>query len=318
MAIKDLAELIKKFTQKDKFKPTTVQVIRAAKNPPVPAQNEDISVPSEGERIHFLNTGRSDCILLQSESKFALVDCGDAEHAKHTARYLKETAGGKINLDFIAITHLHSGHVGGLGTLLDDGDITIGKIYLKPFISPNLAQWDKCLHDGDALYKSLSEKAQSMNIPVIGCVPDEPFALGSWTLRFFNTEPDSYHKNIGENDNSLAILAEQNGRRILLAGDMVNDTGDLARLANAIGRIDALKVPCHGERAVPQEALDKLRPEMMIITNRLAEISDDVLVGIMSAFGRKAYSTSDSGGIALTLTHDGLEVSREIQLRETA
>ena len=57
MAIKDLAELIKKFTQKDKFKPTTVQVIRAAKNPPVPAQNEDISVPSEGERIHFLNTG---------------------------------------------------------------------------------------------------------------------------------------------------------------------------------------------------------------------------------------------------------------------
>ncbi len=135
MAIKDLAELIKKFTQKDKFKPTTVQVIRAAKNPPVPAQNEDISVPSEGERIHFLNTGRSDCILLQSESKFALVDCGDAEHAKHTASYLKETAGGKINLDFVAITHLHSGHVGGLGTLLDDGDITIGKIYLKLFIS---------------------------------------------------------------------------------------------------------------------------------------------------------------------------------------
>ena len=168
MAIKDLAELIKKFTQKDKFKPTTVQVIRAAKNPPVPAQNEDISVPSEGERIHFLNTGRSDCILLQSGDRFALVDCGDAEHAKHTAQYLKETAGGKINLDFVAITHLHSGHVGGLETLLDDGDITIGKIYLKPFISPNLAQWDKCLHDGDALYKSLSEKAQSMNIPVIG------------------------------------------------------------------------------------------------------------------------------------------------------
>ena len=79
MAIKDLAELIKKFTQKDKFKPTTVQVIRAAKNPPVPAQNEDISVPSEGERIHFLNTGRSDCILLQSGDRFALVDCGDAE-----------------------------------------------------------------------------------------------------------------------------------------------------------------------------------------------------------------------------------------------
>lgn len=178
-------------------------------------------------------------------------------------------------------------------------------------------QWDKCVHDGDALYQSLNKKAQSMNIPVIDCVPDEPFALGNWALRFFNTEPDSYHKNICENDNSLALLAEQGCGRILLAGDMINDTGDLVRLANAVGRVDALKVPCHGERAVPQEALDKLRPDTLIITNRLAEISDDVLVGIMSAFGRRAYSTSDSGGIALTLAPGGLEVSREIQLRET-
>lgn len=317
MAIKDLAEIVKKFTQKDKFKPSAAQVIRTAKNPPAPARDEDVSAPSAGERIHFLNTGRSDCILIQSGNHFALIDCGDAEHAKHTARYLKETAGGRIDLEFVAVTHLHSGHVGGLETLLDDGDITIGKIYLKPFIGTNLTQWDKCVHDGDALYQSLNKKAQSMNIPVIDCVPDEPFALGNWVLRFFNTEPDSYHKNICENDNSLALLAEQGCRRILLAGDMINDTGDLVRLANTVGRVDALKVPCHGERAVPQEALDKLRPDTLIITNRLAEISDDVLVGIMAAFGRRAYSTSDSGGIALTLAPGGLEVSREIQLRET-
>lgn len=196
MAIKALAEIVKKFTQKDKFKPSATQVIRTAKNPPAPARDEDVSAPSAGERIHFLNTGRSDCILIQSGNHFALIDCGDAEHAKHTARYLKETAGGRIELEFVAVTHLHSGHVGGLETLLDDGNITIGKIYLKPFIGTNLAQWDKCVHDGDALYRSLNKKAQSMNIPVIDCVPDEPFALGNWALRFFNTEPDSYHKNI--------------------------------------------------------------------------------------------------------------------------
>ena len=36
MAIKDLAEIVKKFTQKDKFKPSAAQVIRTAKNRPHP------------------------------------------------------------------------------------------------------------------------------------------------------------------------------------------------------------------------------------------------------------------------------------------
>ena len=61
--------------------------------------------------------------------------------------------------------------------------------------------------------------------------------------------------------------------------------------------------------------IDTIERMEIIRDLRLGEF--DVLVGIMSAFGRRAYSTSDSGGIALTLAPGGLEVSREIQLRET-
>ncbi len=315
MAFKDAVELIKKFTAKDKFKPTAVQAVKAAVDPQPRAMAEDILIPSEGERVHFLNAGRSDCILIQSGDKFALVDCGSAGCAEHTAQYIKAASGGAAKLEFIAVTHLHEGHIGALESLLDDADISIGKLYMKKFIGENLADWDKSVNSGGGLYERLAKKAESLNIPVIDCLPEEPFMLGNWRITLLNTETDSYHKNIGENDNSLALLLEQDGKRLLLAGDMVNDTGDLARMANRVGRVDVFKVPCHGERAIPDSVMDRLKPNIIIVTNRLADIADETLVSIMSAFGRMGYSTVDCDGVAITLSHDGLEVSREIHSR---
>lgn len=311
MAVKELFELIKKLTPKDSFKPSTAQVIRSAVKPTIESPN--ISSFSDAERVHFLACSRADCILIESDRKFALLDCGSAEYSESTVKYLKSVAGGKMKLEFVAITHLHSGHIGGLDALLEDEDIKIGKIYLKPFISSSIADWDKCRRDGDGVYNDICQKAQSRNIPVIGVIPEEQFALGGWSLKFFNTEPDGYHKNIGENDNSLALLLEANGKRLLLTGDLVNDTGDLVRLAATVGRVDVLKAPCHGERALPEGVMKKLKPDTVIITNRLANVSDAVLVDIMSAFGRRTYSSADSGGVLLTVSADGIFVTRGVQ-----
>ncbi len=311
MAVKELFELIRKLTPKDNFKPSTVQVLRSAVKPTIESPN--IASLSGAERVHFLACSRADCILIESGGRFALLDCGSAEYSEKTIEYLKSVAGGKIKLEFLALTHLHSGHIGALDALLEDKDIKIGKIYLKPFISSSIADWDKCRKDGDCVYNGICQKAQSRNIPVIDAVPEEQFTLGGWKLKFFNTEPDGYHKNIGENDNSLALLLEAQGKRLLLTGDLVNDTGDLVRLAATVGRVDVLKAPCHGERALPEGVMKKLRPDTVIITNRLANVSDAVLVDIMSAFGRRTYSTADSGGVLLTVSNEGIFVTRGMQ-----
>ncbi len=311
MAVKELLELIKKLTPKDNFKPNTVQVIRTAVRPTIESPN--ISTLSGAEKVHFLACSRADCILIESGGRFAMLDCGSADYSEKTVEYIKSVAGGRINLEFVALTHLHPGHIGALDALFDDKDVKIGKIYLKPFISSSIAEWDKCRKDGEQTYNSICQKAQSRNIPVIGAIPEDQFTLGGWKLKFFNTEPDGYHKNIGENDNSLALLLEANGKRLLLTGDMVNDTGDLVRLAATVGRVDVLKAPCHGERPLPEGVMKKLRPDTVIITNRLANVSDAVLVDIMSAFGRRTYSTADSGGVLLTVSNEGIFVSRGIQ-----
>lgn len=95
------------------------------------------------DKIHFLDTGSSDAILLESEGKFAMVDCGEDSdnprglpeldlegYENKIVEYVKKTAGdenGKVTLEFVIGTHAHSDHLGGFDTLISDPDITVRK-----------------------------------------------------------------------------------------------------------------------------------------------------------------------------------------------
>ncbi len=76
------------------------------------------------DRIHFLSTGSSDAILLESSGSFALIDCAEDSdnprgfeeleykgYEKQVLEYLKANAAdenGIVKLDFILGTHSHS------------------------------------------------------------------------------------------------------------------------------------------------------------------------------------------------------------------
>ena len=57
-----------------------------------------------GAKIHFLSTGSSDAILLESDGHFALVDCAEAGYKDYVLGCVKRTAAGtdgKVTLDFV-------------------------------------------------------------------------------------------------------------------------------------------------------------------------------------------------------------------------
>ncbi|WP_444243937.1 MBL fold metallo-hydrolase, partial [Eubacterium sp.] len=99
--------------------------------------------------IHFLNTGAGDCIILESNNHFAMIDCAedteypaDKPHLKakgyenEILDYLLKNCAdenGKVNLDFVLGTHAHSDHIGGFDTIISDARINVGKAYLKPY-----------------------------------------------------------------------------------------------------------------------------------------------------------------------------------------
>ena len=68
------------------------------------------------EKIHFMNFIWSDCILLESEGKYALVDTGEVNHLNKTLAYLDYL--GVKELEFVYISHFHYDHYSGAEAIL--------------------------------------------------------------------------------------------------------------------------------------------------------------------------------------------------------
>ena len=53
-----------------------------------PVSNETFDYTNGDDRIHFLNTANSDCIILESNGKFALIDSGEGnENPRRKTEY---------------------------------------------------------------------------------------------------------------------------------------------------------------------------------------------------------------------------------------
>ena len=235
------------------------------------------------DRIHFMSTGNSDAILLESDGHFALVDAGeDTDNPRGFAdlelegfeqrvlAYLKANAAdenGKVYLDFVLGTHAHSDHIGGFDTILADPDVTAGRAYLKRYDSSKISQSEIDNWANQEVYDQMIAALTAKNIPVISEMDDTPFFLGNFKVTLFNTDDPPQEEKVGENDQSLGVLVEKNGTRIFLAGDMDDYTGDETRLAPQIGKVDLLKVGHHGNEGSSTEGfLRTLSPRICVFT----------------------------------------------------
>ena len=114
-------------------------------------------------KIYFLNTGMSDCILLESEGHYALIDAAeDTEYPKNKP-HLKykgyedavvdfllrhcRSADGRVTLDFVLGTHAHSDHLGGFDTVALHEDIRILQAYLRPYDHSRVNRMERTFWD---------------------------------------------------------------------------------------------------------------------------------------------------------------------------
>ena len=68
-------------------------------------------------RVHFLDAGQGDSILIQSEGENLLIDAGTNEDEELVVSYLKEQ--GVEYLDYVIATHPHIDHIGGMDAVLE-------------------------------------------------------------------------------------------------------------------------------------------------------------------------------------------------------
>ena len=149
------------------------------------------------DRIHFLNTANSDCILLESNGRFALVDSGEGNnnprrtteykgYEEEVLTYIKKVAAdehSKVSLDFILATHYHYDHVGNFHAIMTDKNIEIKKAYLKEYNPDTDKAYEYEDWEVDEIYNQIISDAEERGIERISKLPTEPFGFGGRKCR---------------------------------------------------------------------------------------------------------------------------------------
>lgn len=271
--------------------------------------------------IHFLPTGSSDAILLESDGHFALVDCAEDNdnprgfdtliykgYEQEILSYLKKYAktNGKVHLDFVIGTHAHSDHIGGFDTIIEDEDVIIDRAYLKVYDESKINDHEVEAWDNKEVYEQMVNALNKRNVPIISDITETQFKLGNFDITLFNTEYDESGNIVGENDNAIGTLIEKNGARIFLAADIDNHTGDEDRLGKQVGKVDILKVGHHSySGSTSAKWLKTLSPEICVVTNNFDSTDKRTLRKISRVAKSPILITGTEKGIVASIDNNG-------------
>ena len=197
-------------------------------------------------RVTVLDVGQGQAVLLQSEGKTFLVDCGGS-YAEDAADKVADTlhSQGIRCLDGIIVSHFDKDHVGGLEFLLTRVDT---RMLLLPFVE-----------DEDGTGKMLENM----------CQDETKWVRKDIVLTFENTNltvfaPFSYESG---NESSMCVLFRTENCAILITGDRGVQTERILLQRHDIGKLDVLVVGHHGAKtSTSEELLDATRPEYAIIS----------------------------------------------------
>ncbi len=280
-------------------------------------ETEDFTLTNGNDRIHFLNTGNSDCILIESNGHFALIDSGEGDenprkttpyegYKDEVISYLKKVAkneDGVVYLDFILGTHNHYDHIGSFYEIISDDEIKIGRAYFKKYNKEIATELEQDGWDNVATYDSVISAIKEKNIVLIEDLPDWEFNFGDFKLQFINTvTPEALNGN-GENANSVGVIVTKGENRAFLAADFTKSSGLEQLYGEAIGDVDLLKIGHHGYYgSSSQKFLKQLKPEIAICTNFLGKIYPNVKWNLTMVAKVPIYATAHRNGIIATFT----------------
>jgi len=204
---------------------------------------QELSVkPDSSElRIHIIDVGNADAVLVLNGDSAMLIDAGENNDGDDVANFILSQ--GVKSLDYAIATHPDADHIGGM-------DVVISRVPVKKFIMPIMPE---SITPTTRTYIDLLKALDSSGVEVAEAVPNSRFALGK--AEFTILAPVAEFEST--NNMSVVLRVDFGKRRFLFMGDAEKEEEDSLLKSGADVKADFIKIGHHGSRTSSQESFLK-------------------------------------------------------------
>ena len=241
-------------------------------------------------KVYFMDVGQADCILIDNNHEYALIDGGNTIDGKKLVKYFKDIGIKKFN--YVIATHPHEDHIGGLNFIIYNFNI-------DHFIGTNIKTSFKSY---DNMMNALEKKNIKYEVPNI----NDTFKVGESIFKVI------YLDNNKDDINSSSIVIEMNYKNnsFLFTGDTTTDAEK--KYLESLNEIDVLKISHHGSQyASSAQFLMKTKPKYAIISvgkDNEYGYPKQVVLDKLNELNTKVYRTDQLGTIILTSNGNDIEI----------
>ena len=244
-------------------------------------------------KVTFLEAGKADAMVLQSETGTVVIDCGEKGDGKKIVNLLEEN--GRTSIDYLIITHFDQDHIGGAPKVLNNLEV-------KNLITPNY-------EGNNDEYKKFVKTLNELDVQPQKITDNMSFTLDDVKYTINVPQKEHYGNNESDENNfSLVTKAVHHNNTLLFTGDAMEERLDEIM---DIGKCTLLKVPYHGRKLDNlEDFLKKVKPKCAVTCTSTSEFSSKTQKALED-MKIKSYATCYNGDI--TAISDGAKITFETE-----
>lgn len=238
-------------------------------------------------QVDVLDVGQGQSVLLRSDDRFALVDCGgDRYHEAGDVAADRLMSFGQTQLDLLILTHCHDDHANGVPELLD-------RIRVKRIALPDI--------DADSdLLRAVLMKAEQEKTEILFVREDTVLQSGRTKITLYPPLGDDDANELG-----LTVLCSTEGEDVLITGDMNAEMEqELLNYAD-LPDVEVMVAGHHGSKySNSKELLEAVRPDVAVFSVGAYNTYGHPTAEAMERFaavGAELYRTDTMGTVTLTV-----------------